>query len=255
MLHLFHKIRRQLFSENKMGRYLLYAIGEIVLIVIGILIAIAIDNNNEERKIQKMEQVYLLGLKNEFEQSRIKLQTLIEFNRNSYEDARMIAGYITSGKFPDEAELSVLLFNAISYEIAYNPNNSLLNEVISTGYLKNFRNAQLRQELAAWESVIQGIHRQEATMREQREKMLDLFRTDEGSIRTILDLSGVSENEIGLEKCKTTESNLKILRSKAFENNLLPYVLTAINTENNHYIPLLERINNILQLLDGDISE
>lgn len=253
MLRIFHKIRRQLFSENKVGRYLLYAMGEIVLIVIGILIAITIDNNNEERKIRRLEQTYLVGLKSEFEQSRRKLQTLIDVNRNSYEDARKVASYISGGTFPDETELSVLLFTAFSYEIAYNPNNSLLSEVISTGYLKNIRNQQLRQELAAWESVIQGIHRQEATMREQREKALDLFRGADGSIRTILDQSGVSESQMGMQPHENAASNLKVLKSREFENQLLPYVLTGMNTENNHYIPLLARINLILQLIDEEI--
>jgi len=253
MLRLFHKIRRQLFSENKVGRYLLYALGEIILIVIGILIAITIDNNNEERKIRKMEQAYLVGLKSEFEQSRRKLQTLIEVNRDSYADARKIANYISSGTFPEEKELSVLLFNAVSFEIAYNPNNSLLNEVISTGYLKNIRSQELRQELAAWESVIQGIHRQEATMREQREKILDLFRNDQGSIRTILDQSGISEQQMGMPASGKAVSNLPVIKSRTFENNLLPYVLTGMNTEQNHYIPLLERINRILQLIDEEI--
>lgn len=253
MLRIFHKIRHQLFSQNKVGRYLLYALGEIVLIVIGILIAITIDNNNEERKIRRMEQAYLVGLKSEFEQSRRKLLTLIDVNRNSYEDARKVANYILDDKLPDEKELSVLLFNAFSFEIAYNPNNSLLNEVISTGYLKNIRNQQLRQELAAWESVIQGIHRQEATMREQREKALDLFRSEAGSIRTILDQSGVSESQMGMRPNKLPASNLEVIKSREFENQLLPYVLTGMNTEYNHYIPLLARINRILELIDEEI--
>lgn len=50
MIKFFRKIRQKLLSENKFSRYLIYAIGEIVLVVIGILIALQINNWNEERK-------------------------------------------------------------------------------------------------------------------------------------------------------------------------------------------------------------
>ena len=50
MIKFFRKIRQSLLSENKISKYLLYAIGEILLVVIGILIALSINNWNQERK-------------------------------------------------------------------------------------------------------------------------------------------------------------------------------------------------------------
>ncbi len=50
MIKFFRKIRQQLLVQNKVSRYLLYALGEIVLVVLGILIALSINNWNEERK-------------------------------------------------------------------------------------------------------------------------------------------------------------------------------------------------------------
>lgn len=49
MIRLFRNIRKQLTSENKVSSYLRYAIGEIVLVVVGILIALQINNWNEQR--------------------------------------------------------------------------------------------------------------------------------------------------------------------------------------------------------------
>ena len=63
MIKFFRKIRQKLLIENKVGKYLLYAIGEIVLVVIGILIALSINNWNESRIQQKKEIVNLLELK------------------------------------------------------------------------------------------------------------------------------------------------------------------------------------------------
>jgi hypothetical protein len=62
MIKFFRRIRRKLLSEGKIGTYLKYAIGEIVLVVIGILIALQINNWNEVRKIQNVEKEILNGL-------------------------------------------------------------------------------------------------------------------------------------------------------------------------------------------------
>lgn len=63
MIKFFRKIRQQLLSENKFSKYLIYAVGEIVLVVLGILIALAINNHNErtkskEKVIQLLQQVH-----------------------------------------------------------------------------------------------------------------------------------------------------------------------------------------------------
>jgi len=50
MLTFFHKIRQTLLSENKLSRYLLYAIGEITLVMVGILLAVQVNNWNESRE-------------------------------------------------------------------------------------------------------------------------------------------------------------------------------------------------------------
>jgi hypothetical protein len=55
MIKFFRKIRQRLLSENKFSKYLIYAIGEIILDVIGILIALSINNWNENRKIKNLE--------------------------------------------------------------------------------------------------------------------------------------------------------------------------------------------------------
>jgi sensor domain CHASE-containing protein len=56
MIKFFRKIRQNMIKENKVSKYLLYAIGEIVLVVIGILIALQINNQNEFRK-QKLVEI------------------------------------------------------------------------------------------------------------------------------------------------------------------------------------------------------
>jgi len=74
MLKIFRKIRAQLLTQNKFSKYLLYAIGEIVLVVIGILIALSINNWNSERINRKQEKEYLSRLVVDLEKDLDNLQ-------------------------------------------------------------------------------------------------------------------------------------------------------------------------------------
>ena len=102
MLKFFRNIRKQFIEEKKISNYLLYAVGEIVLVVIGILIALAIDNANELSIKKEKEQIYLMGLKDEFQTSKLKLQELMRVNRASYEAAKDIVHLMDQEENPPE---------------------------------------------------------------------------------------------------------------------------------------------------------
>jgi hypothetical protein len=80
MISFFRKIRQQLLSQNKVSKYLLYAIGEIVLVVIGILIALQINNWNELQKLQEKETILLASFQKELEENITFLQLKVNFN-------------------------------------------------------------------------------------------------------------------------------------------------------------------------------
>jgi Family of unknown function (DUF6090) len=80
MIKFFRKIRQNLLMENKTGKYIKYAIGEILLVVIGILIALSINNWNEDRKNRLKEAVYLEGIKTDLEWDIKYLDFLTPFN-------------------------------------------------------------------------------------------------------------------------------------------------------------------------------
>lgn len=65
MISLFRKIRQSLLSKNSLSRYLLYAFGEIILVVIGILLALQINNWNEDKKVQETKRKTLALIKKE----------------------------------------------------------------------------------------------------------------------------------------------------------------------------------------------
>jgi len=252
MITIFRKIRQGLISEGRIKKYLLYAVGEIVLVVIGILIALGINNANERSVIRAKEQVYLKGLENEFETSKAKLIELIRVNKVNYEGGIQIVNQMnTDSLFLDEKSFSDLLINTLAFGIAFNPNNSLLEEMVNSGSLKDIQNDSLRIELTNWISTMKDIEEQEEELTVQRESVLDLFRTEEFSIHTILDLSG---GGAGLIKPGNLRSNLMLLNSLEFENKMLLFILTSHATEIAHYQPLLSRLDGILKLIHEELE-
>ena len=78
MIKFYRKIRQKLLSENKFSKYIIYAIGEIILVVIGILIALQVNNVNQSNLIDKKISNYLneikLNLENEIDRSNLVVE-------------------------------------------------------------------------------------------------------------------------------------------------------------------------------------
>ena len=77
MPRIFNTIRQRLLKENRFTRYLVYAIGEIVLVVIGILIALQINNGNDLRKARGREVKYLENIKTDLLANQEKVKDFI----------------------------------------------------------------------------------------------------------------------------------------------------------------------------------
>lgn len=75
MISFFRKKRKKLADDNKLLKYSRYAIGEIVLVVVGILIALQINNLNTERKIDSKRQVYYNQLLQDFDKDKVYIET------------------------------------------------------------------------------------------------------------------------------------------------------------------------------------
>ncbi len=87
MIKFFRRIRQRLLRKSNFSKYLLYAIGEIILVVIGILIALQINNWNEAIKNAKTEQEFYKEILSDLEKDNIKLEGLTEFYNNRIEHA------------------------------------------------------------------------------------------------------------------------------------------------------------------------
>ena len=103
MIKFFRKIRYDLMEKNKTRKYFKYAIGEIILVVIGILIALSINNWNEEKKsIQKGLDI-LVDIRENLEFNTIQFQEDIEINRNVVNSIDIILNNITVTKIYNDS--------------------------------------------------------------------------------------------------------------------------------------------------------
>ena len=151
MIKFFRQIRLDLMEKNKTGKYLKYAIGEILLVIIGILIAVSINGWNEDRKLKKAEQSILKDLKQEMIINLKALEFAIEENEKSFEAAiEMRALFKNRAAFDKMSD--TLFYQSIrkmNWNVTYDPQNGILNSIISSGQINQLSNKELKYLLAS----------------------------------------------------------------------------------------------------------
>ena len=106
MIKFFRKIRQKLLMENKTSKYFKYAIGEIILVVIGILIALQVNNWNENRKLKSYENQLLFQLKSDFNLNANDLRLNIKLQNKIINSSNIILNHLEN-KLPYHDSLSV----------------------------------------------------------------------------------------------------------------------------------------------------
>ena len=114
MIKFFRKIRQRLLTENKFSKYLLYAIGEIVLVVIGILIALQLNNLNEESKNREFEKEILAQIQENINNDKLALKQIVnDFNKAITSSEKILQSEV-SDKTEDSIKIwlgSIIMFN------------------------------------------------------------------------------------------------------------------------------------------------
>lgn len=134
MLKFFRKIRQKLLSENNFSKYLIYAIGEVILVVIGILIAVNVNNLNERNKKRDLESKLLIEIKHSLESDLNDIIGNIKGLKKYHHSQSYIINWLESDlAFNDSLSIHVnqsyyrwyFAPNRISYEILKQNNNYL----------------------------------------------------------------------------------------------------------------------------------
>jgi len=165
MIKFFREIRNKLLAENRLIRYLIYAIGEIILVVFGILIALQVNNWNQDR-IQKKELDGLIKSISSAIQSDIKYLKLIRTGRKIIGEKTdsIISTYLDSQKpvfnYNDYAYIATT-FDEMKNIIYYQPNTSAFEALKNSIYLSKLQGTDFELLLNSFYTGTERLQKQE----------------------------------------------------------------------------------------------
>ncbi|MGB5480873.1 MAG: DUF6090 family protein [Eudoraea sp.] len=122
MIHFFRQIRQRLLTENRFSKYILYAVGEIILVVIGILIALQINNWNEARKSRIVETVLLKTIKSDLARTLSDVKDDYENHLKSQKSGNKFKRFLLGENMLEDS--IYLHFNRLSQDRHFFPKSS-----------------------------------------------------------------------------------------------------------------------------------
>ena len=171
MLFLLRNIRHKLMEKNKITSYLLYAIGEIILVVVGILIAVQIDNANEAKKARKLEIHYLQNIKVDLTET-IKIIDEFLAARTAYiQSAQIIVDHIEGKPITDWKAFNEHSINIYNWKRFYRVNTTF-EELTYSGNLGLITNDTIKTQLLNLESMYKQTKAEEDHFRFDSEEII-----------------------------------------------------------------------------------
>ncbi|MBO6792370.1 MAG: hypothetical protein JJ895_00575 [Balneolaceae bacterium] len=261
MFKFFRRIRQKLLSDNKIAKYLIYASGEIVLVVIGILIALQVNNWNEARKDRIAETALLQQLHGEFESNLIQLEEKMMIRDNAISGALQLLYYIDN---PGLRETDSILVN-LGQTLTAPTFDPIVNDLISAGRLQLLQNNELKRLLSSWTSEIVQVKEEENAWKQIRETRYFPFLIKETSFRIILnsyfesgqfDLHLIDKDasiELTLHKKEVNFNVIDLLENEDLEDYLAE--CAAFHAAANSQSEIMkERIESILVIIQSQLD-
>ena len=227
MITLLRKIRKQLLSQNKFSAYLLYAIGEILLVVIGILIALQINTWNQNRINRTTETKYLNNLVNDLQLDTLFMKRFV-FDRfeRKMEGLNLAKSY---NRGLHQVQDTVLFLSKVSYGAVFSAGivfltSTTFDELISTGNLQLISDEEVKKR------IIQYYNRVKSNI-----KLLENYQSDNKSYMkfidgsrpfdsTKLDFIDPADQKFMMQKLKSEEvvslANLEITKGNRIRDSL-----------------------------------
>lgn len=158
MIKFFRKIRQGLLTENKFSKYLIYALGEIILVVIGILIALQINNWNQIQILKKEETKILQGLLVEFSENLVKFDS---HYKNQLRRDRIIKDLLDPKLLDAPFEIidSLIYYHGWNYK--FNPSTGIYNSVINSGKIDLISNDSLKKSISEFNNFLVDFEEEE----------------------------------------------------------------------------------------------
>jgi hypothetical protein len=243
MIKFFRKIRKKMLTENKISGYLIYAIGEIILVVIGILIALGINNWKENQTEIKQQNVILENLNLELNNNLKNLNTAIKFSEvyiNSSENLLLSMNNLTTKKYKGEKLDSLLS----KFDYSKWKRSSLnMKSIESSGSLNTVENNELKELIYDWMGQIENLETLEKRSDYAFQYYVDYIKKN-GSWREI--------DKYMIERVKGSQilpSNDHLLVSPEFENCVNDLNIFETH-KNNMYKEIKVKLNQLIEFTE-----
>jgi len=154
MFNFFRKKRKALAGENRSLKYMRYAVGEIILVVIGILIALQINTWNENQKLRTQEIIYLDNLKNDIITQIQMLDVYIDFENIIIDQTNDITKHFELNDGFKNMDSIFPKINDLTTRWTFSNANMTLLQLLNSNQINIIQNRQLREELIAYNQQI-----------------------------------------------------------------------------------------------------
>ena len=256
-MKIFRKIRFNSLTKNGIGKYFAYATGEIILVVIGILIALYLNGKKEISDNKEKQKNHLVLLKEELENNLETLDeediVLSEIISNIKDLSNIIASDVSLEQI-SELDLSSILFLPISRAIDVDYENVAYKEFIASNSITGIQNDSTRTILRSWDRKLHTLKLQEQVVQESLKKTVNFIEIS-GSLKTVLDNYEISVDYLDINNSTKTYSNKSILESRQFENILLQYLGVATQLSKKNYPRFKNDIKTLIDLIEDTLNE
>ena len=229
---MFNKIRKKLIDSKSVKKYLLYAIGEIILVVIGILIALQINTMSDQKKKRIKEATMLNELHKDFLKNKAQFDTVKKNHINAFDAAEKMMDYLpTNNDNYRMLKVGELLSAAVRVP-TYNPSNSTIESIINSSSFDVIQNDTLRAYLISWKDVLIDYQEEEVNAFKFIQTQLNPFFVKNSNMMD-----------------RSNKKNVAMVSSVEFQNlmtlNMLHqmYIIRAIKNE-----PIEKTLNEIIRL-------
>jgi hypothetical protein len=251
MIKFFRNIRKNFVIENKTSKYFKYAIGEIVLVVIGILIALQINTWNENSKQNKLELEALKNLKEDFNYNLLTLIRTDSLNTLFIKSCVKILNQ-TGKKYTEAFVLDTHLNDAVS-ATTYVAKNGFLNDLINSGNLGLIKNNILRNLLSTWLSKLIDLKDSENSTQKNNDITID-FIIKNGNFLNVDQARNYNTSlNSKLPESGFDINNNHLLKLPEFENRVENQIILS-DISANKYKNCIKLNKEILQLLESEIK-
>lgn len=226
MIKFFRKIRQKLVEQNRASKYLLYALGEIILVVIGILIALQINNWNENRKDNLQEAVFIKQLKEDLTQTNNELDEIKAF----FLKRALAAQTVIHSYWQDKPLQDSLLYNfgEVLQNLKYNPILGTAKSLINSGNIELIKSEKLKTAIINYNETVDAL-------------LKDITRYEETYYRTAIH---AINNEFDIQSLymtyNTEDYKIYLSNLRKSKDTYLHFV-----PENFKKVPFTESLNDI----------